>query len=426
MAGQERADAALLEELRRTIADLVDEDPGDIADTDDLFEIGLQSIALMRLVGRWREEGHAVGFGELAAAPTLVAWAALLTAARQPVAAEPAMPEADASADGAEFDLALLQHVYWAGCDPGQPLGGVAPHLYLEFDGPGLDPQRLTEALATLVRRHDMLRARITDNGRQEILPAPPSTLAVHDLRDLDADERAKRLDAVREEMLHELLAIERGEVFREAVSLLPDGARLHLDVDTRRATRDAEHARAYWADRLPGLPGAPEFRADPKEIYEHAVSVQLAQDEVAAVSVPGSVVVDGFMRVVPRGSVQHLGSRVRGRLRPDATCWGAFARLFPAVTASGLPKALAFAAIGRHEDGPRGLHAGSVLTVDHEGALDAALVLRSVDQRDGRTWLRAGAGIVAQSTPERELEETREKLRSVSRFLVGPRTVGS
>jgi salicylate synthetase len=127
-------------------------------------------------------------------------------------------------------------------------------------------------------------------------------------------------------------------------------------------------------------------------------------------------------MRVVPRGSVQHLGSRIRGRLQSGATCWDAFARLFPAVTACGLPKAPACAAIGRHEDGPRGLYAGAVLTADHEGTLDAALVLRSVYQRDGRTWLRAGAGIVAQSTPERELEETREKLRSVSRFLAAPR----
>ena len=179
MAGQESPDPALLDELRSTIADLVDEDPGDIADTDDLFEIGLQSIALMRLVGRWREEGHAVGFGELAAAPTLVAWAALLTAARKPAAEEPAAAADVLSSEGSEFDLALLQHAYWAGRDPGQPLGGVAPHLYLEFDGPGLDPQRLTAALEKLVRRHDMLRARITDNGRQEILAAPPEVLVV-------------------------------------------------------------------------------------------------------------------------------------------------------------------------------------------------------------------------------------------------------
>ncbi|WFG46196.1 salicylate synthase [Pseudonocardia alni] len=164
------------------------------------------------------------------------------------------------------------------------------------------------------------------------------------------------------------------------------------------------------------------ELRRDPKEIYEHAVSVQVAQDEVSQVSDPDAVVVEEFMRVVERGSVQHLASRVRGRLRPGATAWDALGRLFPAVTASGLPKAPACAAISRHE-GARGLYSGAVLTVDHTGALDAALVLRAIYRAQGRTWLRAGAGIVGASTPERELEETREKLRSVSRFLVGEET---
>jgi mycobactin phenyloxazoline synthetase len=298
---------ALLVELRAQVADLVDEDPAEIGDADDLFELGLQSIALMRLVGRWREEGRAVGFGDLAAAPTLEAWAALLAAAPPaPDGEEPGAgavgAEVDAEVD-AEFDLALLQHAYWAGRDPGQPYGGVAPHLYLEFDGPGLDPERLRSALDALVHRHEMLRVRVTDNGRQEILPSRPGELlVVHDLRELSAQERDERLAAVREEMSHELLAIERGEVFRAAVSLLPDGARLHLDVDMvaadavsyrvlladlarfyesgpgtpvgrpgvsyreyltgRHGHRQAaaDRARAHWAGRLPELPGAPEL----------------------------------------------------------------------------------------------------------------------------------------------------------------------
>ncbi|WP_308252808.1 chorismate-binding protein [Pseudonocardia sp. ICBG601] len=104
----------------------------------------------------------------------------------------------------------------------------------------------------------------------------------------------------------------------------------------------------------------------------------------------PDAVVVEEFMRVVERGSVQHLASRVRGRLRPGATAWDALGRLFPAVTASGLPKAPACAAISRHE-GARGLYSGAVLTVDHTGALDAALVLRAIYRAQGRTWLRAG-----------------------------------
>jgi mycobactin phenyloxazoline synthetase len=290
------------DDLRALVAELVEEDPADVGDHDDLFELGLQSIALMRLVARWRDEGRQVGFGELAARPTVAGWAELLTAGAPP--AEPVVrpePARDAG-DGAEFPLALLQHAYWAGRDPAQPLGGVAPHLYLEFDGPGLDPERLRSALERLVHRHDMLRARITDNGRQEILPAGRfDRLTVHDLRTVDPTERADRLAAVRTEMSHELLPIERGEVFRVAVSLLPDGARLHLDVDmvavdavsyrvaladlarfyerpelaaeppavtyrdylaARPASRReaAEAARAHWTERLPTLPGAPEL----------------------------------------------------------------------------------------------------------------------------------------------------------------------
>lgn len=161
------------------------------------------------------------------------------------------------------------------------------------------------------------------------------------------------------------------------------------------------------------------ELYRDAKEVFEHAISVRLSAAELAEVCAPGTVRVADFMSVKERGSVQHLASDVIGRLADGRTPWDAFAALFPAVTASGIPKAAACDLIRRSEPGTRGLYSGAVLTVDADGAIDAALVLRSVYRRDGRTWLRAGAGIVAQSTPERELEETVEKLRSVSRFLV-------
>ncbi|KEA07747.1 salicylate synthase [Rhizobium rhizogenes] len=161
------------------------------------------------------------------------------------------------------------------------------------------------------------------------------------------------------------------------------------------------------------------ELLSDPKEIYEHALSVKLAQDEIAEVCEPGTVFVEDFMDVVSRGSVQHLASRVRGQLRSGASCWDAFGSVFPAVTASGIPKHDACREIGLREHSPRGLYSGAVLAVDSRGELDAALVLRSVYQVEGATWLRAGAGLISQSDPERELEETREKMRSVSRFLV-------
>ncbi|GAA2980031.1 salicylate synthase [Actinokineospora diospyrosa] len=183
-------------------------------------------------------------------------------------------------------------------------------------------------------------------------------------------------------------------------------------------STRPLAGTRALVGDPVRDLATRRELLADPKEIFEHAISVKLAQDELAGVCAPDSVRVEEFMTVRERGSVQHLASRVRGELAAGRTAWDAFAALFPSITASGIPKVAAVEAIAKHEP-RRGLYSGAVLTVDSDGALDAALVLRTVFSAGGQTWLRAGAGVIALSTPEREWTETCEKLRSISRFLV-------
>ncbi|MEV5409709.1 salicylate synthase [Thermopolyspora sp. NPDC052614] len=184
-------------------------------------------------------------------------------------------------------------------------------------------------------------------------------------------------------------------------------------------ATQPLAGTRAFEGDAAADAARRRELYRDAKEVYEHAISVRLAAEELGEVCEPGTVRVRDFMSVKERGSVQHLASELSGRLRPGAGPWDALARLFPAVTVSGIPKAAACELIRRHEGTDRGLYGGAVLTADADGTIDAALVLRTVFRRGGRTWLRAGAGIVAQSSPGRELEETREKLRSVSRFLV-------
>lgn len=164
------------------------------------------------------------------------------------------------------------------------------------------------------------------------------------------------------------------------------------------------------------------DLLSDSKEIAEHAMSVRACIDEIASVSRPGTTTVDEFMEVRHRGSVQHLASTVSGRLAPEVTSWDALAVLFPSITASGIPKAPALEAIYRLEPTPRGLYSGAVLTASSNGELEATLALRTVFAEDGRAWLRAGAGIVAQSTPDREFEETCEKLRSVAPFVVPTR----
>ncbi|MEH1127372.1 salicylate synthase [Micromonospora sp. CPCC 206061] len=193
----------------------------------------------------------------------------------------------------------------------------------------------------------------------------------------------------------------------------------IHVDEDGRVVSQPLAGTRMLTDDRTENQRLRTELLSNAKEIYEHAISVKTACDELHTVCTPDSLSVQEFMVVRERGTVQHLASRVSGKLARGRHAWDAFGATFPAVTASGVPKAAAYASIRSHEGQARGLYSGAVLTVDASGAMDAALVLRAVYRRDGTTWLQAGAGIVEQSRPEREFEETCEKLDSVARYLV-------
>lgn len=161
------------------------------------------------------------------------------------------------------------------------------------------------------------------------------------------------------------------------------------------------------------------DLESDSKEIVEHAISVRSSMLEITEVVEPGSAAVIDFMTVRERGSVQHLGSTVTGRLDASKDRIDALETLFPAVTASGIPKGASVDAIMRLDESPRELYSGAVVMFSADGGLDAALTLRSVYERDGRTWLRAGAGIIAASDPAREFEETCEKLATLAPHLV-------
>jgi yersiniabactin salicyl-AMP ligase len=161
------------------------------------------------------------------------------------------------------------------------------------------------------------------------------------------------------------------------------------------------------------------ELLNDPKEIAEHAVSVKMAFEELRNICDAETIAISDFMSVARRGTVQHIASRLKGKLKPGYNSWHAFNVLFPAVTASGIPKRESIDAIGRLESHSRNLYSGCVMTFDNDGAMDAALVLRTIFQKDKNAWLHTGAGIVEMSVPSRELEETREKLSSYSRQLL-------
>lgn len=204
----------------------------------------------------------------------------------------------------------------------------------------------------------------------------------------------------------------------RRATGFCPETI-LEVGADGVVSTQPLAGTRSLGGSQEENLRLRAELLDDPKEIYEHVISVKLAYDELSRVCTPRSVMVNELMSVKPRGGVQHLGSRVLGELAANRSAWEALEAVFPAVTCSGIPKAAACEYIAHNERGPRGLYAGAVLTTAQDGTLDAGLVLRSLFEENGRRWLQAGAGIIGASRPEREYEETCEKLRSIARYLV-------
>lgn len=240
------------EDIRAEVAELLGVDVDAVQPGSNLIGQGLDSIRIMTLAGRWRRQGIAVDFATLAETPTVEAWAELVNAGR-PSADRPAGP-ADAPADAARsgedepFSLAPMQHAMWVGRQENQQLGGVAGHLYVEFDGGGIDPERLRAAATALARRHPMLRVRFLPDGTQRIAPADefgPFPVHVEDLRELSIGEADRRLAAIRAAKSHQQLD---GAVFELAVTLLPaERSRLHVDLDMQAA--DAMSYRTLMAD---------------------------------------------------------------------------------------------------------------------------------------------------------------------------------
>ncbi|MFT3898735.1 MAG: amino acid adenylation domain-containing protein [Gordonia sp. (in: high G+C Gram-positive bacteria)] len=245
---------SVLDELRAEVAAALGVEPDAVDDSADLIELGLDSILIMKIAGGWRKRGHRVNFAQLAQQPRLAEWAVLLGAdpadesgPRGPVAEEASADVAD-SVDA--FGLAPMQHAYWVGRTDAADLGGVAAHLYAEFDGDGtLDPEALARAVSALIDRHPMLRARFLPDGTQVVdARRTHEPLTVYDLRDRTADEAHAALAQTRETKTHQVLDIADGQVVDVALSLLPGGAhRLHLDIDMLAA--DAMSYRTLLAD---------------------------------------------------------------------------------------------------------------------------------------------------------------------------------
>jgi anthranilate synthase component 1 len=162
----------------------------------------------------------------------------------------------------------------------------------------------------------------------------------------------------------------------------------------------------------------AKELLADPKERAEHVMLVDLARNDIGRISKFGSVRVPEFMKVHRYSHVQHIVSQVVGDLREDYECYDALRAVFPAGTVSGAPKVRAMEIIEELEHSRRGPYAGAVGYFSYNGNADFAITIRTLFADGDKAYIQAGAGIVADSVPEKEWFETEHKAGALMKAL--------
>ena len=183
------------------------------------------------------------------------------------------------------------------------------------------------------------------------------------------------------------------------------------VQVEGKRVeTRPLAGTRRRGADQAEDLRLEKELLSDLKERAEHVMLVDLGRNDVGRVARPGTVAVDRLMEVERYSHVMHISSTVSGELRDGRTSLDALQAAFPAGTVSGAPKIRAMELIAELEPDRRGVYAGCLGYVSFGGNLDMAITLRTIVAAGGVAHVQAGAGVVADSRPEREFEETLEK----------------
>ena len=160
------------------------------------------------------------------------------------------------------------------------------------------------------------------------------------------------------------------------------------------------------------------ELVGHPKERAEHVMLIDLERNDLGRVCVPGSVEVDELMTVESYSHVHHIVSNVRGRLRDDATPGATIRAVFPGGTITGCPKVRCMQIIAELEDTGRGAYTGAFGWLNRDGDLDLNILIRSAEVQGDALRFRTGAGIVADSDPQRELDETRAKARGLLKAL--------
>ena len=156
------------------------------------------------------------------------------------------------------------------------------------------------------------------------------------------------------------------------------------------------------------------QLLSDPKERSEHNMLVDLGRNDIGKISRFGSVEVEQYMDVLRYSHVMHIGSTLKGIIRPDRDAVDAVEAILPAGTLSGAPKFRACQIINELENNKRGIYGGAIGYIDFTGNLDTCIAIRIAFKKNGKVFIRSGAGIVADSVPESEYQECTNKAQAV------------
>ena len=160
------------------------------------------------------------------------------------------------------------------------------------------------------------------------------------------------------------------------------------------------------------------ELLADEKERAEHNMLVDLGRNDIGRISQIGTVKVEQYMNIERYSHVMHIGSTVSGKIRPDYDALDAVDSILPAGTLSGAPKLRACEIINELENNKRGIYGGAIGYIDFTGNLDTCIAIRLAFSKNGKVFVRSGAGIVADSVPENEYQECINKAKAVVKAL--------
>ncbi|CVI64915.1 Phenyloxazoline synthase MbtB [Clostridiales bacterium CHKCI001] len=272
-------------------------------ENDNLLELGLDSLKIMRLVNEWRKQGIRIPYGHLMEQPTLKKWWKLIQKRKKKeIHREVVDKEKNTvEADSVPFLLTDVQYAYKIGRERGQELGNIGCHAYLEFSGKDVNGKKLEQAWNRLQYHHPMLRVKFLDNGLQEIMPKPYSEkIEILDL--VNTSDFEEILEKKRRELSHRKLKVEEGQVAALTYCLLPEGkTRILFELDLlvadvqsmqvilrdlataytgkelpkesknwrfdkylEKQSKDEEEerkqAREYWNKRIPNMPFGPEL----------------------------------------------------------------------------------------------------------------------------------------------------------------------